>query len=187
MDAGVHDGRRSNNYRAVYHYANVIRDARINVGRTPIEKEKTSNENVSLPLEVILSILEMAILSEPRMLHLGRDHNWSCRDIALNESRGAFCVSRKSRKRLLALNILMSGEDDFLDFRIRMSLDGLIGLHQHRLRDELAPRFRFTHNIDTLRLSPELHTMLTADDQVFDGCFRGGVLTCVSERQTPGS
>ncbi|KAI9649200.1 hypothetical protein NHQ30_001768 [Ciborinia camelliae] len=138
------------------------RDAASNVAKSPTENNKT-HAHMSLPFEILLSILERAILSESRTLRLisgnCKDNPYFPSPMTVTDSPAPFRLCRELRKRLLASKILKPNTLDFgtLEFQPSVLPSEWFRV---RLVGNPQPRFYFNPNIDTLRLDPQLYTSI---------------------------
>ncbi|THV53586.1 hypothetical protein BGAL_0047g00400 [Botrytis galanthina] len=117
-----------------------IRYSPVNLIESPTEKLRSSNEKISLPDEIMLAILEMAIELEPRMIRLDCHHDKFLKTIILSDSPAPFHVTWKLRKLLLTEEVMLTYKPYF------------------RL-----PESCFSAETDTLHISTQLYTMLRTE------------------------
>ncbi|TGO79754.1 hypothetical protein BELL_0024g00330 [Botrytis elliptica] len=85
-----------------------IRYSPVDLIKSPTEKLRSSNQKISLPIEIMLSILEMAVEMEPRMIRLGCHHDKFLKTIIVSDSPAQFHVTLKLRELLLTSKVLIS-------------------------------------------------------------------------------
>ncbi|TGO58225.1 hypothetical protein BCON_0057g00110 [Botryotinia convoluta] len=129
-----------------------IRYSTVHLIKSPTEKFGTSNEKLSLPDEIMLSILEMAVELETRVIRLGCHHDKFLKIIILSDSPAQFHITLKLRELLLTSKTLISkslipSEEVILTYKPYFRL----------------PKSCFSAEIDTLHISTQLYTMLRTE------------------------
>ncbi|CCD42561.1 hypothetical protein BofuT4_P076440.1 [Botrytis cinerea T4] len=129
-----------------------IRYSSVDLIKSPTEKLGTSNKTMSLPVEIVLLILEMAVELEPRMIRLGCHHNKSLKIIILSNSPAQFYVTWELREMLLTSKSLIS--------KLLIPREEVILTYEPYFR---LPKSNFSAGIDTLHISTQLYTMLRTE------------------------
>ncbi|KAF7899905.1 hypothetical protein EAF00_004241 [Botryotinia globosa] len=129
-----------------------IRYSPVDLIESPTEKLRSSNEKISLPDEIMLLILEMAIELEPRMIRLECHHDRFLKPIILSDSPAQFHVTWRLRELLLTSKTLISkslipSEEVMLTYKPYFRL----------------PKSCFNAETDTLHISTQLYTMLRTE------------------------
>ena len=129
-----------------------IRYSSVDLIKSPTEKLGTSNKTMSLPVEIVLLILEMAVELEPRMIRLECHHNKSLKIIILSNSPAQFYVTWELREMLLTSKTLIS--------KLLIPREEVILTYEPYFR---LPKSNFSAGIDTLHISTQLYTMLRTE------------------------
>ncbi|TGO28311.1 hypothetical protein BPAE_0029g00390 [Botrytis paeoniae] len=129
-----------------------IRYSPVDLIKPPTEKLRSSNEKMSLPDEIVLSILEMAVQLEPRMIRLECHHDKFLKTIILSDSPAQFHITWKLRELLLTSTTLVS--------KSLIPSEEVMLTYQPYFR---LPESCFSAEIDTLHISTQLYSMLRTE------------------------